>query len=530
MALADVSFGVSVEEIGGGAFGGCTALTEMEIPDTVTSLGSNAFEGCTALKSVKTGDGVERLDYNTFRDCAALRDVTIGSGVKSILESVFNGCVSLLDITIPAGVTYINDSAFSMCSRLVEAYNFSEARLRGAAVVHTDATEESIIKRTADGFAFCTLKVSGSTTGNFLIDYDGTAQDVVLPADYEGGSYELRSYALAYNKNIKSVTISAGVSGIGTYMLAGSDNVTSLTVADGNAVYSAVNNCVIATAYNKFVLGCKTSVIPEDGSVTAIGSHVFCDNAFSFGGEFAIPSSVTSIDMNAFKGCDDIIRIKNNICYVDKWAVAVDYDGDDPIDPVVADDTVGIASSAFGASANEYGVARLISSVKLPDGLKYISSDAFYGCKNLTAIELPDGLLSIERGAFGSCTKLKEMYIPDSVTSVGSSVFMNCTALTYVRLPDRLDAIRYQMFDGCTALTTLVIPSSVTNIEHWVFADCSAATLSVYYGGTADQWKRITIQDSQNDAVKSANRYYYSETERSGYWHYDADGKPELWA
>lgn len=528
--LADISLGASVEVIDSGAFAGCVSLTEVEMSDTVSSLGSYAFDGCTALKSVKMGDGVGMINISTFRGCTALRDVTIGGGVKSILENAFYGCASLLDITIPANVTYINNSAFSLCSRLVEAYNLSTAELRNARVIHTDATEESIIKRTTDGFAFCELKVSNVTSGWYLVDYNGTAQNVVLPADYEGGSYRLLDYALAYNKNIKSVELSEGVTEIGSYLLAGSDNVTTLTVASGNTAYSSVSNCVVATAEKKFMLGCKTSVIPEDGSVTEIGSHVFCGNSFEFDGEFKIPACVTDINAGAFVGCDSIMRTENNIVYVDKWAVSVDYDGRDLIDLVVVDGTVGIAGGAFGLQANEYGVPDKIASVELPDGLKYICDDAFYDCGNLTNISLPDGLLSLGGTAFGLCDKLTEVYIPDSVETVGSSLFHSCAALTYVRLPDGLGSIGYQTFYGCTSLKTLVIPSSVTNIEHSVFKGCSAATLSVYYGGAAEQWKFITIQPTSNDAVKSARRYYYSETEASGLWHYDEDGKPTLWA
>lgn len=100
--------------------------------------------------------------------------------------------------------------------------------------------------------------------------------------------------------------------------------------------------------------------------------------------------------------------------------------------------------------------------------------------------------------------------------------------MTYAKLPDGLSIVRYQMFDGCTALKTLVIPSSVKSIEHIVFGGCSGVT--VYYGGDAEQWKSMTIQTQGNEAVKNGRRYYYSETEQAGFWHYGEDGKPTLWA
>ena len=128
-----------------------------------------------------------------------------------------------------------------------------------------------------------------------------------------------------------------------------------------------------------------------------------------------------------------------------------------------------------------------------------------------------------------SYTKLAEIIIPDSVTNIGSSAFGRCTALEYVKLPNGIASIKYQLFDGCSKLKEVVIPASVTNIEHDAFRSCTALT-SVYFGGDATAWTKITKQNG-NDALNVASRIkYYSETAQSGCWHYDEEGKPALWA
>ena len=57
-----------------------------------------------------------------------------------------------------------------------------------------------------------------------------------------------------------------------------------------------------------FFVNAKTSVIPADGSVTTIGSNVFCHNKTVTGESFRIPDSVTVVESGAFIGCDGLIR------------------------------------------------------------------------------------------------------------------------------------------------------------------------------------------------------------------------------
>lgn len=88
----------------------------------------------------------------------------------------------------------------------------------------------------------------------------------------------------------------------------------SITVENGNVKFKAVNNCLIDTAEEKIVLGCKNSVIPNDGSIKIIGHHAFIGigdiesedrNIFT---NITIPDSVEVIEHHAFadSGLTDI--------------------------------------------------------------------------------------------------------------------------------------------------------------------------------------------------------------------------------
>lgn len=525
-SLAVVTLGSSVKSIESGAFEKC-GLTSLKIPDSVTTLEFAAFGSCEQLESADIGNGITELSWNLFSGCSALRTVTTRGVLTEIGQKTFADCVSLISYTIPATVTKVGGYAFSGCVRLVEIYNLSQASVTGAGFesyckVHTDANEASVIDyNQSEKLAFFTGKASGDgKEWNYLLDYFGDGEYLTLPDDYNGENYTIFDYALSGRKNLKSVTFSKGVKKIGKNVLLGSDNVTELVAAPDVAAYYSAGNCIIEKAGDKFVLGCRTSVIPD--GVKAIGANVFCENANIVNPSFEIPDSVTQIEQGAFDGCEGLIRTAENyIQYVDKWAIAfIYYERVEMFDLVLDDGTVGIAESAMQIS---YVGRNRISSFMCNPELKYICDYAFYGCGSMTSVTLNDGLISLGHGAFSLCDSLSEIDIPDSVGSIGAAAFMNCNALTYVKLPSGLKTIEHQMFDGCAALKSVVIPSSVRELEHLVFKNTTTAV--VYFEGTAEQWAAVKID---NDSTPFAVRYY-SETENAGFWHYGADGKPVLW-
>ena len=63
--LQDVTLNHGVEEISGGAFGACTALSEIHLPDSLTYVGQLAFCG-TAMTSVTIPATVKEIGYSAF--------------------------------------------------------------------------------------------------------------------------------------------------------------------------------------------------------------------------------------------------------------------------------------------------------------------------------------------------------------------------------------------------------------------------------------------------------------------------------
>ena len=105
-------------QIGISAFGFCSSLASITIPESVTSIGNRVFSNCTSLTGITIPDSVTSIGNEAFVYCASLTGITIPDSVTSIGNEAFVYCASLTGITIPDKVTSIGIGAFEGCSRL----------------------------------------------------------------------------------------------------------------------------------------------------------------------------------------------------------------------------------------------------------------------------------------------------------------------------------------------------------------------------------------------------------------------------
>jgi len=329
-------------------------IKDFEIEDGVLE----AYHG--AGGAIRIPDGVTAIADEAFWLCTAMTSVTIPDSVREIGSGAFEGCTGLTALTIPKSVTDIAEEAFCYCTGLASITVAS-----GNPVYHSAGN--------------CLIKTKAKTV------IQGCNQSVI-PAD--GSVTAIADEAFFGCIGLTEVRIPATVTRIGEGAFACCTGLTSLTVERGNPVYHSADNCLIETATKTLVQGCTPSIIPRDGSVTAIGDGAF--RGFMGLGSISLPASVTGIGDGAFKGCTDLFSVE----------------------------------------------------------------------------------------------------LPTSVKSIGWEAFAHCTALTAVLFPAGMTSIGDEAFSGCTALTAIMIPESMEYIGEWAFYHCEKL-LGIYYVGSEQAWERI---------------------------------------
>ena len=144
------------------------------------------------------------------------------------------------------------------------------------------------------------------------------------------------------------------------------------------------------------------------------------------------------------------------------------------------------------------GGSNSLNRIVLPDTLKSIGSNAFYGCKYLSgSLIIPEGVTEIKRGAFNGCIGLNGILsLPSTLKKLGNrgeddmgdegtdyygGVFQNCRNLTgNLILPDNLELIRGYCFSGCSGLYgELRLPAKLKRMGNCAFSYCSGFTGSL---------------------------------------------------
>ena len=111
-----------VTSIGGVAFYGFDAMTDIEIPAGVTSIGETAFCDCVSQTSVAVPEGVTRIGHTAFYGCSSLTDVTLPDCVTSIGPSAFEATAIYADGTRwENNVLYIGNHAIKAKPALADA-------------------------------------------------------------------------------------------------------------------------------------------------------------------------------------------------------------------------------------------------------------------------------------------------------------------------------------------------------------------------------------------------------------------------
>lgn len=281
----------------------------------------------------------------------------------------------------------------------------------------------------------------------------------------------------------------------------------------GNVYYSlnkTLMTALVSDNGNNSYTGAITipdNILYQGQSYDVVG---IADNAFKGSTALTsviIPNSVKSIGYNAFYGCSGLesIEIPDGVEKIDKYA----FNGCTKLSKVVLPESdIIFGNNIFSGCtslpvidnlryADTYlveAVDKTLTTYNILETTKYIGSDAFNKCSNLSKIKIPEKVRFVGEYAFDDCKSLPiknniryadtylveaidktlDTYIIDEKTKfIGSWAFYGCSAMSSVSIPENVLLIANLAFRNCSSLTEITIPENVICIEEDAFKGCT---------------------------------------------------------
>ena len=284
-----------------------------------------------------------------------------------------------------------------------------------------------------------------------------------------------------------------------------------LAMSMAQVVWAEVVNYAVTDGNIQFDTETGT-IIGADGSVTEAnipdkieGVEIIsiADKAFSECGKLKkiiMPDSVTSIGWEAFGECTGLteVRLSQNLTAIKEGAFRSCHNLK----------TISIPNSVLTIERYAFDRCAALESVTILNSVTSIGEGAFAHCESLTDVIIPNSVTELGDYAFISCTGLTKITLSKNITEIGEEVFRDCRGLVNVTIPENTKVIGSSAFAGCSSLKGVGISRSVSTISQDCFVECENLT-NVYYAGTEEQWKQISIA-SGNDNLLSATIHYNS--------------------
>ena len=566
--LTSVAIPNSVTNIGAYAFYGCTGITSVTIPNSVKSIGSGAFAGCNSLTDLHIEDGGTELSFGSygsaaastrfagcplvniyigrnlsyyyneydnnsqppFSDLGTLRSVIIGDSVTSISSYMFLNS-AIKSIIIGSSVTSIGNIYRTTLEKVV---NYSSLNItkgssdNGGIAYYADYVYNNCT--TVGDFVFSTLNGV-----NYLVAYTGNETSIELPADYNGGNYEIAEDAFSGCHQLVSVVIPNSVTRIGNGAF--EDCTSLITVTVGTSVQFIHRDAF--PEVKKFIFLGNTPPRSSTGAIYCPkGGVKYVSNAatYGYGTEYSRLSSMFEVDGVKYvplstKECDVIdcrydasaanVVVDSVVLYKSRKMTVKninDYSfyGNDYIKQVYVNNDGYVGCYAFNNCDN-------IAGDLIVENNGYIADYAFYSCDRLTNVKVAnngyigsyafaesftecsgDGVVEIFNpsyigasafqdcigivtanvqnhgdigaSAFRRCYSMRSLTLGENVGSLGNYAFDNCTSLQGFAVPNNIPSMGNYCFSNCTSLQKMAVGNGVTKLYEGTFKNCTSLT------------------------------------------------------
>lgn len=407
----------------------------------VTSIGQYAFNG----KETRNPKPVTHPNASNNKN---IKKVVVPSSVKTICAKAFSFMDALTDVVLNEGLEVINEFAFADCPLLTELkLPDSLVTFEFTAVAGTPVAELVF----GSNVTSIDIKTSKNSYANSEYSY---VRKIVFNAD----SISIENISLPPTTSMPIEIISNGMLKLKSSFKIQHHGSVDRIVCKGGVVYDAV----LRLLNNNMGYYFDNS---DDSIVFSCEEFSSPDTYESNGYRYFLNEESEAI-ISYYVGNESIVVVPEML---DGYPVT------------------GIGEFAFSSfcssnyfykdSSDNLISNVLITSITLPETIKFIGDYAFAGNFKLTDINIPAKVTAIPYECFNSCESLEYVEIPESVNKIEARAFYCCKKLKSISLPESIDEICENTFSGCNTLESIDM-HSVKKIGKEAFYYCEKLVIT----------------------------------------------------
>lgn len=296
-----------------------------------------------------------------------------------------------------------------------------------------------------------------------LASHDAIAREYIVIESEAGKLKECITAAKKDFRNLQNLKITGEINALDFYFMRDSmDRLQALNLKEvkiKGCVEGSEDEIPVRAMVSKYSL--IKLVLPD--KLKAIREGAFCD-CKNLTGSLIIPEGVTEIEAEAFHSCKSFTGTLS------------------------LPSTLEMLGRSTGGGIGAFRDCKFVCELILPEKLKYIGIQSFYGCTGFYGeLHLPSSLEFLDRETFGECKSLTgSLSIPQGVTDIGDAAFKNCVGLNgTLELHDGIASIGEKAFEGTPLKGELHLPKNLIALGEGAFNGCDFSGTLVLPEGLA---------------------------------------------
>lgn len=467
-ALIELNIGANVEDIPSGTFRGCSSLSEVNFakrdPNLPLHIGTSAFGKCSSLQRIALPEATDSIEENAFW-LSGIKSFRLPTGIRYLGPAVFYEA-GKDTLYIPDGKGKVNASSYPFQRSSFKTIIYNAKALDAYALLSYLSTDTVIIGRNVERLPESLFY--NSQIGH--IAFENRPDNKPLYINSSAMLCMTTSY-LRLPEFISYFDGTIGAADTIEYRLTNMENCSLMSISKLKHIIIGKNVELLGDQFASYCSSLETVAFEDRDRTTPLkigeGAFSYCKNIKNI----PLPEGTTTIDEWAFRETNlDTINFPSTLTAMAGYAFYKASIKKMTLAPRPDGTPLNIDDEAFYET-------QMPDSIVFPEGLSEIAQVAFYYSKGLKYIYLPASITKIGDCAFGKYLEKVEFAKREASTplELGAGLFQDCEKLDSIFLPDAVEAISEQLFAN-SGIRSINIGANINSIGRAAFYGCPNLT------------------------------------------------------